>query len=669
MLNVLVRDKHAFPENSPDWEKRYHCDSKNAALFNEGKSRLQRDVLGLISYFVHPSQDPAVVSNVKIIQVMATVSSKQLDRVILTAKIGKAPIIVNRIESNNPPRAEHMAGSSSTTEDEDDEEEDTENSEPQTTITGKPKNKKNKKIKKKKKNTPIKKKKVKAVAVMKRPPNDREKIDHIVNSISNTPRLSIPYTDMTNQTDRLQYEALIGAMANISGVSMTTGDLNTLGTNAPIIFQMFKRIFHVTKLHTSDPKECSSKHWVYSNFNPAAFHRPFLAALQYHHQVEKLPSDSKSIPKYNQVLEILNRLTVPDPKLKIACRCEVNGIRPCDVCLKEINNILSPKTKKPIKHKQGIPSPPVKRCVFLGPDVGGSDLKTPKEVLLKIYNHPYNTCGHIIAILVGTSQYNESLDLKSTTTVHLLLQRVSGDIQTQAAARAIRYAAMCKRPEHLRDVTVYVYLPVFATNILAQENPVQLALRAHKDSVAALTRREQVEIAIQMAAVDCRAYGLLNGTSLGRKCFSGEPFEKMHITVESHIDFININGNDMNKMRHFCIENCSPGNSTISAECDNKCGQKFKSYIEQCQERMCAQNIHNSRSYDEFIQKNKSRKNSKVKQCFNQNILCTPQSHSDNDPMEIDQRMDIHTTAREKNFLGTAVRKFNSAQMEDVDFT
>jgi hypothetical protein len=246
---------------------------------------------------------------------------------------------------------------------------------------------------------------------------------------------------------------------------------------------------------------------------------------------------------------------------------------------------------------------------------------------------------------------------------------VSGDIQTQAAARAIRYAAMCKRPEHLRDVTVYVYLPVFATNILAQENPVQLALRAHKDSVAALTRREQVEIAIQMAAVDCRAYGLLNGTSLGRKCFSGEPFEKMHITVESHIDFININGNDMNKMRHFCIENCSPGNSTISAECDNKCGQKFKSYIEQCQERMCAQNIHNSRSYDEFIQKNKSRKNSKVKQCFNQNILCTPQSHSDNDPMEIDQRMDIHTTAREKNFLGTAVRKFNSAQMEDVDFT
>eukprot|EP00899_Mesostigma_viride_P022681 jgi/Mesvir1/3598/Mv02476-RA.1 len=104
----------------------------------------------------------------------------------------------------------------------------------------------------------------------------------------------------------------------------------------------------------------------------------------------------------------------------------------------------------------GGPLPPRKRFAVLDGETTEGQLKAFREV----FNSDANKRGELLQIVLARRRYNEGLDLKAVTDVHIMEPLVNANSEKQAIARAVRHCSHKALPKAEWKVRVHRYFAV-----------------------------------------------------------------------------------------------------------------------------------------------------------------------------------------------------------------
>lgn len=171
---------------------------------------------------------------------------------------------------------------------------------------------------------------------------------------------------------------------------------------------------------------------------------------------------------------------------------------------------------------------PAQRYVLL-------DAEKSVEALLAIYNHPANSTGQYIRLVVGALGVKEGISLFSTHYVHLVEPPQTTTVFNQVIRRAVRYCSM-KEIKDIKDwtVTVVIYRAIGSNREAAlykdimngsSDSPVEMAIEALK--AAAI----DCQIYSPLTKVKCRASGI-NSSKTSEYCVNPRDGSSKLITMQ-----------------------------------------------------------------------------------------------------------------------------------------
>lgn len=111
-------------------------------------------------------------------------------------------------------------------------------------------------------------------------------------------------------------------------------------------------------------------------------------------------------------------------------------------------------------NKAGKLPPAAKRFILvINTELGeeGGNAGANLHELIKIYNHPENKDGQLIHIMLASNKYNESLDLKSLSNLHLLEPLITMAAEKQAIGRAARFCSFAQKDRSKGEWTVKIH--------------------------------------------------------------------------------------------------------------------------------------------------------------------------------------------------------------------
>ncbi len=159
-------------------------------------------------------------------------------------------------------------------------------------------------------------------------------------------------------------------------------------------------------------------------------------------------------------------------------------------------------------NKSGKLPPPKKRYILVINTELGTQAGANLHELLKIYNHPENKNGELIHVMLASNKYNESIDLKDVSHVHLFEPLVTMAAEKQAIGRAVRFCSFANKDRSKGEWKVLIHrylMDLPAIDMSKAKNKVEnIDQKILDDSREKFKELFTIYNCMKESAIDCR---------------------------------------------------------------------------------------------------------------------------------------------------------------------
>lgn len=163
---------------------------------------------------------------------------------------------------------------------------------------------------------------------------------------------------------------------------------------------------------------------------------------------------------------------------------------------------LTYQKAKEYNKKGKLPSPKKRYILVTNTELGEKAGENLHE-LLKIYNHADNKDGQLIHVMLASNKYNESIDLKDVSHIHIFEPLVTMAAEKQAIGRAVRFCSFANKDRSKGEwkVIVHNYMLDSPKNLPVTKNIDEFIFQ---ESRAHFKDLFTVYQCMKFAAFDCR---------------------------------------------------------------------------------------------------------------------------------------------------------------------